>query len=112
MASKHDDVLDPKRPALVLLYGNTSKKHRNLDRDVIIVGRARGCDVGLDAPDVSSIHCLIYRSTGGFSIRDCQSRSGTKVNGSPVRDAVLQDTDLLQVGPFSFRVHLPAGTVP
>jgi DNA repair exonuclease SbcCD ATPase subunit len=109
MASTHDQPFDPSRPALVLLYGNTNTAHRYLDRDVVLVGRARGCDLGLEASDISSIHCLIVRGPGGFQLRDCQSRAGTKLNGTAVRENLLRDGDLLQVGPFSFRVHLPPG---
>lgn len=105
--SYHDEPFDPTRPALVLLYGETSRKFRALDRDALIVGRARGCDLGLDAPDISSLHCVITRGQTGFQIRDCGSRAGTKVNGDAVREAALHDGDLLQVGPFCFRVHLP-----
>jgi chromosome segregation ATPase len=108
MPNKQDEF-DPTKPALVLLFGNTNKKCRLLDRDVILVGRARGCDLGLEAPDISSIHCIVTRGASGFAVRDCQSRAGTKVNGNAVREAPLRDGDLLQVGPFSFRVHLPAG---
>jgi pSer/pThr/pTyr-binding forkhead associated (FHA) protein len=111
MASKHDQEFDHSRPALVLLYGNTIRKHRLLDRDVIVVGRARGCDLGLDAPDISSIHCVITQNPGGYSVRDCQSRAGTKLNGNVVKDSPLRDGDLLQIGPFSFRAHLPTGAL-
>jgi len=111
MANTHDHEFDPTRPALVLLFGNTSKKHHMLDRDVIVIGRARGSDLGLQAPDISSVHCVITRGPGGFRMRDCQSRAGTKHNGNSVREASLRDGDLLQIGPFSFRVHLPAGCV-
>jgi predicted component of type VI protein secretion system len=111
MASIHDQPFDPNRPALVLLFGNTSKTHHLLDRDVTIIGRAHGCDLGLDSPDVSSVHCVIARQVNSFHIRDCQSRAGTKHNGNAVREASLRDGDLLQIGTFSFRVHLPAGTI-
>ena len=107
MVNKHEQEFDPSRPALVLVYGNWSKKHRMLDRDVILVGRARGCDLGLDAPDISSIHCVIHRGPKGFHVRDCQSRAGTKLNGNNVRESPLKDGDLLQIGPFSFRANLP-----
>jgi exonuclease SbcC len=109
MASTHDNAFDPTKPALVLLYGNSTKKHRVLDRNVLLIGRARGCDLGLEAPDVSSVHCLIMRGADAFHLRDCQSRAGTKLNGNLVREASLHDGDVLQVGPFSFRVHLPGG---
>jgi chromosome segregation ATPase len=107
MSSKHDEF-DPTRPALVLLYGSTTKKHRTLDREVLVIGRARGCDLGLEAPDISSVHCIIMRGVAGFSLRDCQSRAGTKLNGNAVRESPLHDGDVLQIGPFSFRAHLPA----
>jgi pSer/pThr/pTyr-binding forkhead associated (FHA) protein len=109
MASQHDGPFDATKPGLVLLYGNISRKYRYLDRDVLVIGRARGCDFGLEAPDISSIHCIINRVGAGFALRDCQSRSGTKINGNQVREAVLRDGDLLQLGPFSFRVNLPLG---
>src|SRR4051812_4398221 len=111
MTTKEEPV-DQKRPALVLLYGNSEKKRRLLDRDVLIVGRARGCDIGLDAPDVSSLHCVITRGPYGYTVRDCGSRAGTRLNGDAVEEATLRDEDVLQVGPFSFRVHLPNDGAP
>jgi pSer/pThr/pTyr-binding forkhead associated (FHA) protein len=103
---KLEETLIPGQPTLELLYAKTEKKYRPLDCDVIVLGRARGCDVGLDAPDVSTVHCVISRISGGFRVRDCASRAGTRINGETVHEADLHDDDVLQVGPFSFRVHL------
>lgn len=97
----------PAQAALVPLFGGLDKKPRPLERDVISVGRARGCDIILEAPDVSTLHCLIYRTPEGFRIRDCGSRTGTRVNGGPVRNQLLADEDVLHLGPFSFQLHLP-----
>jgi len=97
------------QPALVVLHGGAADTCRPLDRDVVTVGRARGADIGLDAPDVSSVHCVIWKSSIGYQIRDCGSRAGTKLNGDMIQESVLHDGDVLQVGPFSFRVQLPAG---
>src|SRR5580700_9684047 len=107
MSNKHDP---PKvsQPALLPLHGSTDKKPRFLDRDSIIVGRARGCDIGLDAPDISNLHCVISRTPEGYRIRDCGSRSGTKLNGDSIKSATLQDGDVLQLGLFSFTVRVPA----
>jgi hypothetical protein len=74
---------------------------------VTVLGKARGCDIGLVAPDVSNVHCVIIHLADQFHIRDCASRSGTRLNGQAVTEAVLADGDILQVGPFSFQVHLP-----
>jgi pSer/pThr/pTyr-binding forkhead associated (FHA) protein len=111
MATKIDDTFDPSQPALLVTYGNTAKKHRPLTRSVVVLGRARGCDIGLVAPDVSNVHCMIIRSPEGFQIRDCSSRSGTRLNGTPITEALLHDGDTLQIGPFSFQVYLPAGVL-
>jgi hypothetical protein len=94
-------------PRLVPLFGGVDKKPRFLDKDVMGVGRARGCDIMLDATEVSAVHCLFYRSPGGFRIRDCGSRTGTRLNGMAVKNAPIADGDVLQVGPFSFEVKLP-----
>jgi pSer/pThr/pTyr-binding forkhead associated (FHA) protein len=113
-----DASLPVTQPALILLYGTpgATQVGRLLDRDAILVGRSRGCDLVLESPAVSSIHCVVSRSAGGYSIRDCASRAGTRLNGEPVEEASLHDGDLVQIGPFSFRVALPVvrkvGAVP
>jgi hypothetical protein len=96
-------------PALVLLYGGAAEGPRcwPLDRDALIVGRSRGCDLALEATDVSGLHCVITCGVGGYAIRDCGSRAGTRVNGEPVQEATLHDGDYVKVGPFTFRVTLP-----
>jgi pSer/pThr/pTyr-binding forkhead associated (FHA) protein len=108
MATRCDDTFDPSQPTLIVTYGNTAKKHRALNRPVLVLGRARGCDIGLMAPDVSNVHCVIVRHPEGFFLRDCSSRSGTRLNGDPIREAILHDGDVLQIGPFSFQAYLPA----
>ncbi len=55
-------------PALVVTYGNTTRKTRPLDCDLIVVGRAPGCDLGLVSPEVAPIHCLIARVPVGWRI--------------------------------------------
>jgi hypothetical protein len=106
------DSFDPAQPALIVTYGNTPKKHRALNRPALVLGRARGCDIGLVAPDVSNVHCVIVRQPEGFVLRDCASRSGTRLNGQAVAEATLRDGDNLQIGPFSFQVYLPATLPP
>jgi len=107
MSRERDDRLDPSRPTLIVQTGNTRRKHRPLDRNVLVLGRAAGCDVGLEAPDVAPVHCVIVRAADGWHVRDCTGKGGTRVNGRSVYDAALADEDVLQVGSFSFALHLP-----
>jgi chromosome segregation ATPase len=103
-----NDLRKVSQPALLPLHGVQDKKPRYLDRDAIIIGRARGCDLCLDAPDISNLHAVISRTAEGFRIRDCGSRSGTKINGESVKTAALQDGDVVQMGLFCFTVQVPA----
>jgi hypothetical protein len=98
--------------ALIPLFGAVDKKPRPLDREVITIGRARGCDIGLDAPEISTLHCLLYRTADGYRVRDCGSRTGTRVNGDVPRAAVLAEGDVLQIGPFGFSVRIPPSARP
>jgi chromosome segregation ATPase len=98
-------------PLLVPTHGPGEHRLRVLDCDASTIGRARGCDLCLQASDVSTLHCILYRGARGYFIRDCHSRTGTRVNGEVVREPTqLVEGDILQVGPFSFEVHLPRQT--
>ena len=91
-----------RQAALVPLYGVVDKKPRPLNEELIIVGRARGCDIVLDAPEVSSLHCVIYRWGSGYRMRDCGSRTGTRINGQPIARTRLRIGDQVQVGNTCF----------
>ena len=95
-------------PLLIPMHGPGERKPRQLDHVVATIGRARGCELCLDASDVSTVHCLVYRSPDGYRVRDCNSRTGTRVNGNGINGSQrLNDGDILNVGPFSFEVKLP-----
>jgi pSer/pThr/pTyr-binding forkhead associated (FHA) protein len=107
MKRKTSIGMDKTQPALLVQHGNTAQKHRPIDRAAVALGQARGCDIELDAPEVSSIHCIISRGPDGVYIRDCNSRMGTRINGERIKECYLHDADVLQVGPFSFLVYVP-----
>jgi pSer/pThr/pTyr-binding forkhead associated (FHA) protein len=105
---KHDLLELPEATAALLVrYGNTPHRQRPLEGDLIVVGRGRGCDLALSGPDIAEIHCILVNGLGGWRIRDCGSRTGTRVNGQVVKEAPLTDSDLLQIGAFLFEVQLP-----
>lgn len=107
MRKNFEDRLDPAHPSLVVTYGNTTRKVRPLDREMLVLGKAAGCDVKLVSPEVANIHCLIVHGTDGWRVRDCGSRVGTRLNGKSVQEAPLDDGDVLQIGSFSFHLNLP-----
>jgi pSer/pThr/pTyr-binding forkhead associated (FHA) protein len=107
MRREREEPFDASQPALIVTYGNTTRKHRLLDRDLLVLGRSSCCDFGLVSPEVAPIHCVIVRTAGGWRVRDCTGRSGTRLNGKAVHEETLTDGDILQVGTFSFQLNLP-----
>lgn len=105
-------VDDDSRPALVVDFGATANKRRLLSKTTTLIGRSQGCDIRLDAPEVSGVHCLVSIDANGLSIRDCDSRSGVFINGKPVREGRLHDGDAIQIGPFMFLAQLPCNGSP
>lgn len=109
MRKECEDSLKPGQPALIVTYGNTTRKHRPLDRDLLVLGRAPSCDVSLVSPEVAPVHCVIHREADGWRIRDCSGgRHATRVNGRAIHEETLHDADVLQIGAFTFEVRLPA----
>ncbi|HEY7315163.1 MAG TPA: FHA domain-containing protein [Gemmataceae bacterium] len=109
MRRESEDCLKPGQPALIVTYGNTTRKHRPLDRDVLLMGRAPSCDVTLISPEVAPVHCLIYRLDDGWCLRDCSGgRHATRLNGRTAHEEMLHDGDVIQIGAFTFEARLPA----
>jgi transcriptional regulator with AAA-type ATPase domain len=81
----------PEAPAVSL--------HR-VGHDELLVGRGAECGVRLDGNEVSRRHAVLQRAghDSEIVIRDLGSRNGIRVNGHPVRSAVLGAGDVLRLG--------------
>jgi len=51
-----------------------------LTRPMLSLGRRRSCDIFLDFPNISSVHCELTFREGYWYIQDKHSTNGTKVN--------------------------------
>src|SRR5882724_10463526 len=93
MLGNSQPVSPNSQPALLLVFGTAGATNKRfcLNHDSLIIGKGRGCDLILEAPDISSIHCVVTRNAGGYAVRDCDSRSGLKVNGDRLKEATLHD---------------------
>jgi len=47
---------------------------------------------------LSSEHARLVGQRGAWSIRDCGSKNGTRVNGEPIEETTLEDGDVIGVG--------------
>lgn len=100
------------QPGLSIIYGNMPKRFRPLDRDLMLIGSAPGCEIGIEAVGVFPVHCVLIRGDDAFYVRNCAGKGGTRLNGAHIQEAKLFDSDVLQIGPFVLEVHVPPGTFP
>jgi pSer/pThr/pTyr-binding forkhead associated (FHA) protein len=76
------------------------------DRPVILVGSRPDCDLPLDQPGVSRVHCALVSNGRSILVCDLCSRCGTFVNGERIRMATLRPGDALRVGPVGVEAEL------
>ena len=95
-------------PQVVLTPTATTLSPITLESDPITIGRHPDNLIVLRQDDLASrFHCVV-EPTGneGAIVKDLGSRNGTRVNDVPIRDAPLNDGDVLVVGRHTFNVSL------
>lgn len=88
-----------------------SSRHRLGGGGTVVVGRgperkftragdyrATGLDLRVPDPRMSALHARLDGALGQWTIRDTGSRNGVRVNGEPVRERLLFDGDLVELG--------------
>ena len=100
MRKPTEQPIKPGQPALIVTHGTTKNKVRPLVREIMVIGRTPGCDIGLMSPDVAPVHCVIVRQPTGWLIRDCSGRA-TRVNGQSITEATLRDGDVTRTGRYA-----------
>ncbi len=70
----------------------------SITRSPVVIGRMSTCDIVLSDPNVSRRHAELRRDEGVWTLVDLGSTNGSMVNGSPVKDQVLEDRDRLGFG--------------
>lgn len=73
-------------------------KTYELGCDEVLIGRHASADIRLPDLSVSRYHAMLTVSDGKWSIRDMGSKSGLFVNGCMVREAVLNENDIIALG--------------
>jgi two-component system response regulator HydG len=93
-------------PTLDIYRGGKLLRQQVLvDTEILIVGRATSCDVVLSDRErrVSRSHSALVRSqrpSADFFVRDLGSLYGTRVNGMPVDQKLLNDDDSIEIADY------------
>jgi transcriptional regulator with GAF, ATPase, and Fis domain len=78
-----------------------SGSHKGMTKVVggrMTVGKAADNDLVLTDDTVSRHHCEIVRAPDGLHVRDLDSTNGTKIDGTRIREAMVQPGSVLKVG--------------
>lgn len=86
-------------PYLIQISGRETGQMHNLTGRTVKMGRDATCQIPLDDPHVSRLHCEIFTRNGtDIVIRDLGSTNGIFVNGKRVTEQTLLDGDKILVG--------------
>lgn len=99
------------RPKLYVEFGPDAGREFSLHEGETCVGRGVDNDVILTDGSVSRKHITLTYSDQGVILMDLGSGNGTRVNGTRVASAGLQNHDRIELGATTFRFSIPASLV-
>lgn len=79
-----------------------------LDRKVITVGRTAENDVCVPSKLISRHHARLLLSPNGVIVEDAGSTNGCFVNGKQVKQQLMREGDILEMGDLKFRLSTPS----
>lgn len=85
---------EPPRPAWLIVDG---RRNVPLTKPLITLGRRLDNDIILDDPRVSRQHAQLRYRYGHYILYDVGSSGGTRVNGAPVQECLLQSGDVISL---------------
>ncbi len=88
-------------------YTDQSSAPLTLEKDALVVGRLRSCDVVLNHRAVSRIHAGINRVETEYFLINLSTSNSLTLNGKLLvaeEADVLADGDIIQIGPFTLSV--------
>ena len=66
--------------------------------DEVIIGRHASADIRIPDLSVSRYHALMTINGGAWIITDIGSKSGVYINGNLIKEAVLRENDVINIG--------------
>jgi adenylate cyclase len=76
-----------------------------LIRENLTMGRRETCDIPLQFPNVSGLHCEVFFQDGFWWIKDLGSTNGIKVNGVKVPKKLLHPGDRITIARRTYTIE-------
>jgi pSer/pThr/pTyr-binding forkhead associated (FHA) protein len=83
---------------LVLNREGVGLAAHELDRDVVMIGRAPSNQIVIDHSTISAQHAVLLKVHDSYWLMDLHSTNGTQINGDFVNNAKLKDGDTIRFG--------------
>ncbi len=88
---------------LAFLTGPFKGKRMSVQQASVTIGRAPECPILIPDDEISWTHAVIEQKEDGIHVRDLGSMNGVMVNNQLVRDALLKNGDVIEIGKSSFQ---------
>lgn len=88
---------------LIVSLGNNVLGHYFVDKAVFSIGRRSDNDICLDDPAISKEHAVVTTVANDQMLEDRGSSNGTFVNEEKVAKRILQNGDVIHIGPYSLK---------
>jgi pSer/pThr/pTyr-binding forkhead associated (FHA) protein/tetratricopeptide (TPR) repeat protein len=88
---------------LEIAAGRANVSELPLDKDEILIGRGKECDIVLKDKKSSRKNAVITRTGNRYRIRDLGSSNGTYLNGSKIDESELSSDDVIRIGEAEIR---------
>ncbi len=110
-APANDFVYEPPRlpqsnsAVLTVVSGNLPLRRIEIPYDNFTIGRSRSSALHLPDDTVSRDHARIRLAQGMIFLQDQNSTGGTFVNGNQINSIRLNYGDVIEIGPYKFRME-------
>jgi DNA-binding NtrC family response regulator len=88
---------------LIVTQSDGNRFERTIDLPHVRIGSAPNNDVTVFDSSVSRFHCELRHTDEGFLLRDLGSTNGTVVAGLRIKEALIQDEIMIQIGRSTIR---------
>lgn len=83
---------------MTVMDGTDRGKRTEVSEQLLVIGRASDSNLRISRRTVSRHHCVAWRDGESYRVRDLGATNHTRVNGTVVREARLNDGDLVTIG--------------
>jgi DNA-binding NtrC family response regulator len=100
-----------RRIRIEVARGPDAGKQAELPGVAVSIGTSTTCDFVLTDPTVSRVHLQLRIERDAIRVLDGDSRNGTRMDGTEIRDAYARPDSLIVIGATTLRLHMLADRV-